>query len=581
MSKDTVAANQVTLEVLDPRGVLANPKRQGLFAPRLSDLNGKRIAILSMGSDSAAFFDAIGELLKAKYPAVEIIQLPSMGGPASPDNSAEVAAICDAWLDGVKAAGTGTRHDTSTRMERRGKPGVAICSDCLLMLKKMQSDFNGMPTCRVVTVPATDYLSAKCDTELMKTVAAAAFDDIVKALTSPLTKEEQEVEDFTYDYSPKRFTGDDYAEANEKFQSFFAENFMTDGMPAVPPTREAVASMLAGTSYPPDREIGLMFPKQGRATVEKIAINAVMAGAKPEYLPVIITIIETITAKDFNQYHIVNEILPITFISGPIIEELGINSGVGYLAPGHRANSTIGRALLMCMINIGWRFMAYYSSPGGPGQPAAYANYVIPENQKENPWVSFAVANGFSSEESTITVCESTHASRGPSETLTMDNYEKRLEKLSELFSTQAEIFGVFGMPQDVSNMRHMLVLHPSMVRQLSNAGFTRESFVQWLLDTNKVDWDNMSEEKRREFRKKVAEGKVFGLTEEDCKPGLYREPFRNPEDVAVIVSGTGAGGVLLFQTPCGSTADVEDVEVPRPFMHKVIHGATLTKAGK
>ena len=90
-----------------------------------------------------------------------------------------------------------------------------------------------------------------------------------------------------------------------------------------------------------------------------------------------------------------------------------------------------------------------------------------------------------------------------------------------------------------------------------------------------------MSEAERKQFREMVADGKVVGIKIEDCKPGLYREPFAHPKDVAVIVSGTGAGGVIVFQTPCGSTANVEDVEVTRPYMHKVIHGAALTKAGR
>ncbi len=213
---------------------------------------------------------------------------------------------------------------------KKGAAPVAIVSDAIIKAKRLLVDINGMPTCRVLAVPAVDYLVAKADPELMKPVAEAAFDSIHNALITPLTKEEKEVANFSYDYSPKRFTGADYSEASEKFQQYCAENFMTDGMPVIPPTREAVDRMLAGTSYAPDKEIGLMFPKQGRATVEKIAINAVMAGAKPEYLPVIIAMIETITAKDFNQYHIVNEILPITFISGPIVEEIGLNNGVGF-----------------------------------------------------------------------------------------------------------------------------------------------------------------------------------------------------------------------------------------------------------
>ncbi len=75
--------------------------------------------------------------------------------------------------------------------------------------------------------------------------------------------------------------------------------------------------------------------------------------------------------------------------------------------------------------------------------------------------------------------------------------------------------------------------------------------------------------------------GKVAGIKAEDCKPGLYREPFADPKDVAIIVADTGAGGVIVFQTPCCSTANVEDVEVTRPYMHKVIRGAALTEYGR
>jgi hypothetical protein len=291
--------------------------------------------------------------------------------------------------------------------------------------------------------------------------------------------------------------------------------------------------------------------------------------------------IETITAKDFNQYHIVNEILPITFISGPIIEEIGLNNEVGYLAPGHRANAAIGRAMLMCMINIGWRRMDVYSSPGGLGQPAAYANYIIPENQKASPWEPYAVSIGFKPEESTVTICEGIFIARGPSETLSAAGFKEKLEEMRGLFSPSAGVFGFFGMPQNGVDMRHMLALHPTFARQLANAGYTRESFIKWLHDKNTINWDKMSEDERKVFKEMVAEGKIVGIRPQDCKPGLYREPFADPKDVAVIVAGTGAGGVIVFQTPCGSTAHVEDVEVTKPYMHKVIHGATLTKSGK
>ncbi len=574
------AGGTVTLEILEPHGELANTERKGLFAPRLTDLNYKKIAIMAMGHDSMFFFDTVKAMFKNRYPEVEFIHF-SYGGPNSPDITGEIAEKCDAWIDGVKASETGSRHDNGARLEKKGCPGVAIVSDAVINAKKQLVDINGMPTCRILSVPATDYLVAKTEPELMKPVAEAAFEDIHKALVSPLTKEEKEVGNFKWDYSPKKFTGADYAEANEKFQQYCTDNYLTDGMPVVPPTREAVDRMLAGTSYPPDKVIGLMFPKQGKATVEKIAISAVMSGAKPEYLPVIIAMIETITAKDFNQYHIVNEILPITFISGPVVEEIGLNSGVGYLAPGHRANATIGRAMLMCMINIGWRRMDIYSSPGGLGQPAAYANYIIPENQKESPWETYAASTGFGPEESTVTICEGIFVSRGPSETLSNDNFEKKLEQMNDLFAPSAGVFGFFGMPENGVDMRHMIAVHPTFAKQLADAGYTRESFIKYLHEKNSINWDKMSKAEQKEFRQKVADGKVPGVRLEDCRQGLYREPFADPKDVAVIVAGTGAGGVIVFQTPCGSTANVEDVEVTRPYMHKAVKGATLTKAGR
>jgi len=578
--------SEVVLEVLNPRGVLEDPRRRGLFAPRPADLNGKQICVMALWSDSEAFFATITQMLKEKYPAVEFVYAESMHSPFAQDKTAEVAAMCDAWLDGVKSCTTGGRMDAAARLEMLGKPGVSVCTDAVLMLKKLQSDFNGVPTCRVVSVPATDYIAAKMDPEKMKAVAAAAFDDIVRALTEPLTKEEQEVSDFIVDESPLKFTGATYSEAYEKFQQYCADNAMGDGMPVVPPTREAVEWMLTGTTYPRDKVIGIMEPKRGIATVEKIAINAVMAGARPEYLPVIIAMVEAITDERFNQYHVVNEILPVFFISGPIVEEIGLNNGSGYLAPGYRANATIGRALLMCMINIGWRDMRYYSSPGGPGQIAAYANYVIPENQKESPWPSYAVSCGFGPDESVVTVCETLSVMRGPAETLFMETYEQRLEKMRQIFSQHTNVFSHFGMPPHGNpGARHMIAMHPSLARQLADAGFTRESFIQWLHDANTIDWDKMTEEEREEFKRNVREGRVsefmrrFSL--DDCRPGLLMEPFSDIKHVALMVAGTGAGATLVFSTSMGSTVLGAKDGKPLPFMQKVIRGAALTKAGR
>jgi hypothetical protein len=373
---------------------------------------------------------------------------------------------------------------------------------------------------------------------------------------------------------------------------YCTDNALTDGLPVVPPTKSAVEWMMTGTTYPRDKVIGLMYPKKGIATVEKIAISAVMAGAKPEYLPVIIAIIETITAKNFNQFHIVNEILPLIYISGPIIKELGINNKVGYLAPGHRINSTIGRSVLICMINIGWRDMKLYAAAGGPGQPAAYANYFIVENQEDSPWGTWAEHNGFGPDESIITSCELNGMARGPGETMSNSTFEERLAQVCGMFG-RSRASGGFGLAENAENVRHMIVLHPSFARQLSNAGFTRQSFVQYLYDKNVIDWDTMSEDERARFwaviekenvsaEHKAGAFKVNAVTLEDLKPGLHLEPFSAPENVLVMVAGSGAGNTMVFQTMVGSTAPhAEEVDEPQPYMNTVIRGAALTKYGR
>ena len=589
-----MSENKVTLEVLEPRGVLENAHREGLSNPRLTDLNGKTLALMSIHVDnlfqfgSELFFNILEEELLKRYPDIKFYRCKSFGSPSAVVNADEIAAKCDAWVEGVKDAITQGKRDVGVFMERAGKPGVSICSDVLLRSKSALQDLNGMPAVRLTTVPATAYCAAKRNEEQMRKVVEGCVDDLIAKLTAPLTDEEKRSYEREYDYGPKTFTGANYSEAYEKWLEYCSENYLNDGLPVVPPTREAVEWMLTGTSYPRDRLIGYMYPKRGAATVEKIAIASVMAGAKPEWLPVIITIIETITDPNFNQFHIVNEILPAIFISGPIIEELGICNKIGYLAPGHRINSTIGRAVLICMTAIGWRDMTIYSSPGGPGRPAAYANIFVPENQEENPWESWAEQNGYAPDESIITVCEWTSQTRGPAEVMSNDDFEERLAAVSAMFSRKSDIFRTFGMPEDGDSVRHMLVLHPALAKQMADAGFTKQSLIQYFYDKNVIDYDSMTQEQRddliAELKKEKAEAnkKMFALTPENVKPGLHMEPFNKPEHVLVFVAGSGAGNTAMYQTVFGSSAThAEDVKEPRPYMSKVIHGATLSKYGK
>jgi hypothetical protein len=179
----------------------------------------------------------------------------------------------------------------------------------------------------------------------------------------------------------------------------------TDGLPIIPPTPEAVARFVAASERDADELIGLLPPRKGRATVEVIAVNAVMAGCRPEYMPVIIAALEGLTDPGFPLEFIqvtTNPMTPFLLINGPIRQRLDINSGTGCLGPGWRANATIGRAIRLILQNVGGALPGVYSKASF-ASPLRYS-YVCGENEEDNPWTPFHVDQGFDRLDSTVTV---------------------------------------------------------------------------------------------------------------------------------------------------------------------------------
>jgi hypothetical protein len=147
-------------------------------------------------------------------------------------------------------------------------------------------------------------------------------------------------------------TLDDFTEVME----LLFESGWTDGLPVVPPTARNVQRLLTGTTRPPDELIGRIPPKGGRATIEKIAINAVMAGCKPAYLPVVITAVEALLDDRCNTRGVqcsTHISTPLVIVNGPIVQELEINTGHNVFGQGWRANATIGRAVKLVLVNLG------------------------------------------------------------------------------------------------------------------------------------------------------------------------------------------------------------------------------------
>lgn len=202
-----------------------------------------------------------------------------------------------------------------------------------------------------------------------------------------------------------RLEAGDVAELLTTAYEYAYEQGWTDGLPIIPPTPEAVDRFVAASQRHGDELIGILPPRKGQAVVQIIAVNAVMAGCRPEYMPVIIAALEGLTDKGFPLEFIqvtTNPMTPFLLINGPIRQRLDINSGTGCLGPGWRANATIGRAIRLVLQNVGGALPGVYSKASF-ASPLRYG-YICGENEEENPWTPFHVDQGFDRLDSTVTV---------------------------------------------------------------------------------------------------------------------------------------------------------------------------------
>ena len=190
--------------------------------------------------------------------------------------------------------------------------------------------------------------------------------------------------------------------SDDPFEELFARG-VTDGLPVVPPTAERVRAAVTASGRSGDELIGLVAPRHGRATVERIAINAVMAGCRPEYLPVVIAAVAAICDPGFALEGVsgtTDAVTPLVIVNGPIRARLDINSAASVFGAGWRANATIGRAVRLVWVNIGGARPGVISMSTF-GQPGRYS-YCIGEHEEASPWEPLHVEHGFAAGDSTV-----------------------------------------------------------------------------------------------------------------------------------------------------------------------------------
>ncbi|MBS01253.1 MAG: hypothetical protein CMQ24_00880 [Gammaproteobacteria bacterium] len=253
----------------------------------------------------------------------------------------------------------------------------------------------------------------------------------------------------------------------------------TDGLPVVIPTAERVARLILATGMDPDMVLGEMGPMMGIATVEKVAVNAVMAGCIPDHMPLVIAAARAIADPQFDLMEMqatTHCTAPLVIVNGPARQDCGgVVSGFGALGSGHRANASIGRAVRLCMINIGG------GRPGTSdmavhGHPGKYT-YCMAEAEERSPFPPLHVSRGFEADDSVVTVigCEAPHSVIYSVNADDPEDAEKLLHVLSIGVANLATNHAVFNAGTAV------VVLGPGHADVLANAGMTREDIAQRL----------------------------------------------------------------------------------------------------
>ena len=309
------------------------------------------------------------------------------------------------------------------------------------------------------------------------------------------------------------------ASLEDEIEAMFDRGW-SDGLPIVPPTETRVNRMLAGTSRSSDDIVAVIPPNLAECSVEKVAINAVMAGCLPEYLPVVIACLEAICTDEFNMHGVLATTMgvgPIFVVSGPITERLNMNSGINALGHGNRANSTIGRAVQLVLKNVGG------GEPGGVDR--ATLGHMGKQGfcfaEAPSPWENLAEGFGYSSEQNTVT------AFTGEGPRILVDQKSRSPESLTRSI---AEGLKSTISTRMVMGMDAMLVISPEHLSRFIDAGWSRAQFIEKLSELLIIDCDE------------IIEG--AGGIEDGIPPGFAgnKLPKFRPGGLLVVHAGGPAG---------------------------------------
>ncbi len=404
-------------------------------------------------------------------------------------------------------------------------------TDAFLSLARATSAKHGLPHMAVALVPhplggiPADTARAKAD---------GILDEVVRGLTT--------------DPSPPAATAAtgpaliDAPDDLDAFQIWAMEQEWSDGLPVLPPSEARVARILGKRA--PDELVATLMPLDGRATLHAIAVNAALAGAGPEHLPVIVAAVRAVAKPEFNLNAIqctTHPCTPLVIVNGPIAARLGIAGGPNALGNGHRANAVIGRALRLTLVNVGG------ARPGREDRAtlghAGKFTYCLAENETQSPWEPLSVERGFRRDESTVTVC----GSEAP------HNVNDHGSTTGEtLLAAVAGTAATTGSNNIYLGGDPLVILGPEHAQTIAGSGWSKAEFKWRFWDAARVALAKFSADNIARFKLTYPERFV------NAGPQTLLPFASRPEDVMVIVAG-GPGKHSAIVPTFGATRSVTE----------------------
>ncbi|MBI4525845.1 MAG: thiol-disulfide oxidoreductase [Deltaproteobacteria bacterium] len=407
-----------------------------------------------------------------------------------------------------------------SKLEKEGIPTVTVATTAFIDLAKASTAGTGVPEMSFVVV---EHPIGGISKEQIEAKADAAFPEILKmALEWKPQPAKVATPKPAYPAERVNFTG-----TIEDVNKLMFENGWSLGLPIVPPTPRRVEAMLKGTTRSPDEIIWVVPPRNGALTVELLAVHAAMAGCKPEYMPLLITVMEAFREEAYDWLGAATTTgseAPMVLVNGPIVKELGIAYETGCLAGGYHPNVSMGYTVNLIGAAVGGAVATKRIDRSVLGNRANIIAYFFGENEDANPWEPYHVEKGFQPTDNVITVMSGDFVTL---QELHCKTGAEVLTTISSYLGGGALCFGGGPLVGPNSFKSHFLVLSPERAAILAQDGWTKDAIRKYIVEHAKTQYGATTPKWR-------GIPNDFGpLTPESLVP-----VFGKPEEIQIIVAG-------------------------------------------